>query len=205
MYFSRNMWETVLSSSIFQKSTWVYFFFISDINYLATYMLYLQDFNNHGMFFFKTIDRKILWKITRSKRGSTKEWYFHLQCSEPQIDFHGELIGAIFTYEGQCYQNWDHLHGDAAAYHQLHKQQIMSAETTPHVRPGRSAWMMPPGCCCRGGGGGRAFKRSICVLIGLCSLFVEKVYFNEIESRLNLIYSCHKAQHWLSHTAGQKI
>ena len=83
-------------------------FFISDINYLPTYMLYLQDFNNHGMFFFQTIDRKILWNYllytilysVRSKRGSTKV-VFSPSILEPQIDFHGELIGAIFTYEGQ--------------------------------------------------------------------------------------------------------
>ena len=38
--------------------------------------------------------------ITRSKRGSTKV-VFSPSILEPQIDFHGELIGAIFTYEGQ--------------------------------------------------------------------------------------------------------
>ena len=62
MQTSVEIWEKpYYHLQFFRRADECKFFFISDINYLPTYMLYLQDFNNHGMFFFQTIDRKILW------------------------------------------------------------------------------------------------------------------------------------------------
>ena len=80
----------------FRRAHECIFSIISDINYLATYMWYLQDFNNHGMFFFQTIDRKILWNYLLyytlqclDQREEALKWYFHLQFPSLKSIFMG--------------------------------------------------------------------------------------------------------------------
>ena len=87
-----------MSVNFFSFQTLITYLRICCIYRILTTMACFSSRQLIGKFFGITY-YTILYSV-RSKRGSTKV-VFSPSILEPQIDFHGELIGAIFTYEGQ--------------------------------------------------------------------------------------------------------